>query len=140
MVIARPKQEPSGRLSKLLMLLLICFALFLVVNFTSAQCYHAVGGILTVSSTVTGSQASEQQSEGWHTIQVFYGSDKLVDRSKAVAKKDSQNQEWFSQARQDEIVSALFQNQRGLYFVDLAANDAGSVEHSWFGEKSAVEG
>jgi hypothetical protein len=114
MAIIRRREEPGGRLSKLLVLLLTCLAFFIVVvNFMSV-----------VSSTVTGSQANEQQSEGWHNIQVFYGSDKLVDRSEYVAKKDSQNQEWFSQVRQDEIVSALFQNQRGLYFVELAANHA----------------
>lgn len=53
---------------------------------------------------------------GWHSIHVFYGASDLLEVP--------QSSKWYSQARQDEIIAALFRNQPNLYFIDLAANDA----------------
>lgn len=69
------------------------------------------------------------KNDGWNTIDVFYGSaDTFVDDDK---KQKNRNTSfcWYSQAHQDELVSALLlgnqtTSSRGGYFVDLAANDA----------------
>lgn len=50
-------------------------------------------------------------SDGWSTVQVFYGVSEEVKR-------------WQSQVKQDRIVAALTRQKQGGFFVDLAANDA----------------
>ena len=38
---------------------------------------------------------------------------------------------WFSQIGQDRCVAALFQDRRGGYYIDLAANDAISLSNTY---------
>lgn len=53
-------------------------------------------------------------SNGWNTIQVFYGNTPKLDS----------NITWHSQQGQDELVATLLNLKRNGYFIDLAANDA----------------
>jgi hypothetical protein len=56
------------------------------------------------------------RTPGWHTVDVFYGSNDLLNIP--------DNNIWTSQCKQDLIVSTLLHNKTNGYFVDLAANDA----------------
>lgn len=68
--------------------------------------------------------SNENNSGGWKTIQVFYGNTShIVDASDIPIDYYNANS-WFSQARQDEIISKLLRQKRNGYFIDLASNDA----------------
>mmetsp|Transcript_3847 Transcript_3847/g.5590 ORF Transcript_3847/g.5590 Transcript_3847/m.5590 type:complete len:305 (+) Transcript_3847:96-1010(+) len=75
------------------------------------------------------SQTAMTRNEGWHSIDVFYG------KSDHLEKMLPQSTEWFSQARQDEVVSTLLRGKRNGYFVDLAANDATILSNTYSLEK-----
>ncbi len=63
--------------------------------------------------------------DGWKTINVFYGSN---DDFESLLPND---QRFFSQARQDEVVLSLLRNKTKGYFVDLASNDATILSNSY---------
>lgn len=68
---------------------------------------------------------AQHHPDGWHSILVFYGDSDLLSTKTTAKNADKQQQHpWFAQARQDEIIAALYRNQTNLYFVDLAANNA----------------
>jgi FkbM family methyltransferase len=69
-----------------------------------------------------GSLNNPSESTGWHSIDVFYGKSDVFEQTLA-APSDHQ-QQWFSQAHQDELIVALLKGKTHGYFVDLAANDA----------------
>ena len=97
-----------------------------------------------------GMDQHEGTGDGWKSIHVFYGNRSHLIKHKietsasfaatnsSISKTElslaeplvegnNQNtpfHEWYSQARQDEIVVALFGGKTGGYYVDLAANDA----------------
>lgn len=67
------------------------------------------------------------EDDGWASIQVFRGPSVDVEQSKQLSAAQPR---FFSQARQDELVAALFRNKTNGYFVDLAANDAHSLSNT----------
>ena len=69
-------------------------------------------------------------NDGWKTMNVFYGS------SDHFVSTLPDNQRFFSQARQDEVVLSLLRNKTNGYFVDLASNDATILSNSYALEKN----
>jgi Methyltransferase FkbM domain len=67
---------------------------------------------------------ASQKEDGWKTIDVFYGTRDHLSSVSNVKDDDFRNKKFFSQVKQDVIVSKLFREKRGGFFVDLAANDA----------------
>mmetsp|Transcript_23904 Transcript_23904/g.39539 ORF Transcript_23904/g.39539 Transcript_23904/m.39539 type:complete len:325 (-) Transcript_23904:41-1015(-) len=74
-------------------------------------------------------QSGREYGNGWHSIEVFYGK---TDHLEKMLPPDL---EWFSQARQDEVVTTLLKGKRNGYFVDLAANDATVLSNTYSLEK-----
>ena len=68
---------------------------------------------------------------GWKTIHVFYGSLAHLADVTSLPTPYFQANQWFSQYRQDEIISRLFREKRGGYFIDLAANDAVRISNTY---------
>lgn len=66
--------------------------------------------------------------DGWHSVEVFYG------KTDHFEQKHPQ-QEWYSQVKQDIIVSRLFGEKTNGYFIDLAANDAVDISNTYSLEK-----
>ncbi|KAI2507587.1 methyltransferase [Fragilaria crotonensis] len=54
---------------------------------------------------------------------------------RSFGKEPSNDVPWFSQARQDEVVSRLLRGKRNGFFVDLAANDAAILSNTYSLEK-----
>lgn len=73
-----------------------------------------------------------ETTNGWKTIHVFVGDNKehIVDAS-TIPSDYYQTTRWFSQLRQDLIVSTLLHGKRNGYFVDLAANDAIRISNTY---------
>lgn len=69
--------------------------------------------------------SSAKVSEGWKTLNVFYGSSDIFESTLP------SNQKFFAQVRQDELVLKLLRNKTNGYFVDLASNDATSLSNSY---------
>ncbi len=68
---------------------------------------------------------------GWKAIHVFYGrNDHMADVTTLPTPYFQANQ-WFSQFRQDEIISQLFKGKRDGFFIDLAANDAVRISNTY---------
>jgi hypothetical protein len=79
----------------------------------------------------TVSHQQQQHQSGWKQIHVFYGDkSNLYDSTSLPAKYLHANQ-WFSQYRQDELVSRLLHAKREGYFIDLAANDAVRISNTF---------
>lgn len=69
--------------------------------------------------------------EGWKLLHVYYGNAvHLADVTSLPTPYFRANQ-WFSQYRQDEIISRLFREKRGGFFIDLAANDAVRISNTY---------
>jgi hypothetical protein len=73
----------------------------------------------------------DNNDNGWSLIHVYYGNAKHLPDTSAIQKDYFQQAKWFSQVRQDEVVSTLFQGKRDGYFVDLAANDAVRISNTY---------
>lgn len=73
---------------------------------------------------------------GWKNIHVFYGDESHLFDSTDVPTQYFKANKWFSQYRQDEIVSRLFRGKRGGFFIDLAANDAVRLSNTYALETS----
>ncbi|KAL7580145.1 hypothetical protein ACA910_012901 [Epithemia clementina (nom. ined.)] len=70
-------------------------------------------------------------NDGWSMGYFFTGNpDHIVDAS-TVPNDYFHQVRWFSQLRQDYIVSELLQQKRNGYFVDLAANDAIRISNTF---------
>ena len=90
-----------------------------------------LGGHRMIDPSQSTPHDNQDGDDGWKTIQVFYGNaSHLVDSSEIPSDYFASNR-WFSQARQDEIVSKLLNGKRGGYFIDLAANDAVRLSNSY---------
>lgn len=112
---ARKVKEWASRRSRFLT---ICgLATFLLVLMHTSQMWEVPS-----LPRATDSFRLSPNSNGWHTIDVFYGDKDLL------AVEDGK--QWFSQVKQDEIVSTLFRGKTGGFFVDLASNHAVSLSNT----------
>ena len=83
------------------------------------------------ADTTRNTQNSHQKKDGWSTVHVFYGNSDLITQDSAIPSGYFGENKWFSQFRQDEIVSRLLRGKRNGYFVDLAANDAVRISNTY---------
>jgi len=81
-------------------------------------------------SAMTATTKSTDNTDGWKTIDVYYGD---IEKSDYVTDKA-----WVSQAHQDEAVIALI-GEKG-YFIDLAANHAMEFSNTYSLEKRGWDG
>jgi FkbM family methyltransferase len=78
-----------------------------------------------------------QVDDGWSMIHVFAGNASHIVDASAIPNDyfyehdNNQQQQWFSQVRQDYIVANLLRGKRNGYFVDLAANDAIRISNTY---------
>ena len=85
------------------------------------------------SKHIPSTMQADQNHDGWRPIHVFVGDDSkehIVDSS-TIPADYYQTTRWFSQLRQDFIVSSLLHGKRRGYFVDLAANDAIRISNTY---------
>ena len=73
----------------------------------------------------------DHRQEGWKQIHVFYGNASHISDASAIPAPYFNANQWFSQYRQDEIISGLLHGKRNGYFVDLAANDAVRISNTY---------
>lgn len=64
-------------------------------------------------------------------MHVFYGNTSHIVDNSVIPSDYFNSVQWFAQARQDEIVSALLRRKRNGYFIDLAANDAVKISNTY---------
>ena len=74
---------------------------------------------------------SKKEDAGWKSINVFYGDKSHMFDATELPTQYFQASRWFSQYRQDEIVSKLLGGKRGGYFIDLASNDAVRLSNTY---------
>ena len=103
-----PRSEHKLRLQTAVSCLYFLIGLLLGQYYSFSRPHGLSGPVHETSGPVS-------DNDGWKSIQVFTG---LVD------DWGTRNQTWFSQAKQDQLVAALFRGKRNGFFVDLAANDA----------------
>jgi hypothetical protein len=72
-----------------------------------------------------------RSDDGWKLIHVFYGNQSHITDASTVPAPYFQANQWFSQYRQDEIVSRLLHEKRNGFFIDLAANDAVRISNTY---------
>jgi Methyltransferase FkbM domain len=95
---------------------------------------HPTNDVSVTSTQVDAAHVADSASSpreygnGWHSIEVFYG------KTEALEEKYPQK-EWYSQVKQDLIVSRLFRSKTNGYFLDLAANDAIKISNTYALEK-----
>ena len=68
---------------------------------------------------------------GWHAIDVYYGDVKHLPYYSPINKDYFERVQWFSQRRQDFVVSTLLKGKKNGYFLDLAANDAVQISNTY---------
>jgi hypothetical protein len=73
----------------------------------------------------------DTKNDGWKQIHVFYGSRSQISSASRIPDKYMAVNQWFSQYRQDEVVSRLLKGKRKGYFVDLASNDAIRISNTY---------
>lgn len=88
------------------------------------------GGGGSIGNARSVSSNDREYGNGWHSVEVFYGK---TDHLERMLPPDQG--EWFSQARQDELVATLLRGKRNGYFIDLAANDATILSNTYSLEK-----
>lgn len=72
-----------------------------------------------------------RNENGWKTIHVFAGDKAHILDASTIPNDYYPTTPWFSQLRQDQIVSSLLNGKRNGYFVDLAANDAIRISNTY---------
>ena len=77
------------------------------------------------------SNTFQQYDSGWKLIHVFFGNNSHIAESSNIPSGYFKLNNWFSQYRQDEVVSMLFSGKRNGYFVDLASNDAVRISNTY---------
>jgi Methyltransferase FkbM domain len=77
-----------------------------------------------------------QQQPGWKEIHVFFGDRSHIYDTTSLPTPYFYANQWFSQYRQDELVSRLLHGKRNGYFIDLAANDAVRISNTYALETS----
>jgi Methyltransferase FkbM domain len=98
---------------------------------------HRVLSSTTANNHITlASQPKQQRQPGWKEIHVFYGDKSHLYDSTSLPTNYLHANQWFSQFRQDELVSRLLQGKRNGYFIDLAANDAVRISNTYALETS----
>jgi hypothetical protein len=75
--------------------------------------------------------AFNRHNLGWKQINVFFGNTSHISDTSNIPVPYFNANRWFSQYRQDEIISALVHGKRNGYFVDLAANDAVRISNTY---------
>jgi hypothetical protein len=73
---------------------------------------------LTAQDSTEDKAVNIIDADGWKTMHVFYGSLDIMPTLNA----DDWKRTWMSQIGQDEIVFKMLGQQKGGYFIDLAAN------------------
>ncbi len=76
------------------------------------------------------------EERGWKDVHVFFGDRSHIYDSTSLPTAYLKSNTWFSQYRQDEIVSRLLRGKRGGYFIDLAANDPIRISNTYALETS----
>ena len=115
---------------------------------------HSRGPETLSASTSSRSLETKQENvnhkethndDGWHSIDVFYGDAKHLDRTPPPpafrGAPPNAVQDWYGQAKQDQLVFELLNGKTNGYFIDLAANDARTFSntfalerhHNWTG-------
>jgi Methyltransferase FkbM domain len=129
----KPSMMQAKKTPKAVFILLAGFLLGLLVSRSSLQ-QNAVFSDLA-SSTIGDNDmpvsSSSSKDDGWKTLTVFYGTREQLPKVSTVDEAKFRNSRFFSQVRQDEVVSQLFRGRRGGYFVDLAANDAVRLSNTY---------
>jgi hypothetical protein len=74
---------------------------------------------------------STRYKQGWKQIHVFFGNTSHIADASSLPVPYFNANRWFSQYRQDEIISGLMYGKRNGYFVDLAANDAVRISNTY---------
>lgn len=69
--------------------------------------------------------------KGWKSIHVFYGDSSHIADFSSIPETYLRSNQWFSQYRQDEIISKLLRRKRNGFFVDLASNDAIRISNTY---------
>jgi Methyltransferase FkbM domain len=72
-----------------------------------------------------------QDDDGWKTLNIFYGTKAHLPKVSVIEEEKFARDRFFSQCKQDLIVSKMFRNKRGGYFIDLAANDAVRLSNTY---------
>lgn len=83
------------------------------------------------SNIRASSKMIDAEGNGWKNIHVFYGNNSHLFDASDIPNPYFRANKWFSQYRQDEIVSKLLHGKRGGYFIDLAANDAVRISNTY---------
>jgi len=91
---------------------------------------------LSLQSSSSAAPQNDKEEVGWKRIHVYVGPNvendvSQIAQSSTIPTDYFHSTKWFSQLRQDEVVATLFRNQRNLYFVDLAANDAVRISNTF---------
>lgn len=73
----------------------------------------------------------QREGKGWKQIHVFYGNESHAADASSIPAPYFRANEWFSQFRQDEVVSRLLHGKRNGFFIDLAANDAIKISNTY---------
>jgi Methyltransferase FkbM domain len=92
---------------------------------TSFQSIHSTNDKVGAAST---------SSNGWKLIHVYVGTNSTEEqaiRASSIPNAYFHSTKWFSQLRQDLLVSLLLRGKRDGYFVDLAANDAIRISNTY---------
>lgn len=87
--------------------------------------------------TIRMSKKNEEKNSRWKNIHVFNGNDSHIYDATDLPAPYFKANKWFSQFRQDEIVSKLLRNKRGGYFIDLAANDPVRISNTFALERNS---
>mmetsp|Transcript_27390 Transcript_27390/g.40438 ORF Transcript_27390/g.40438 Transcript_27390/m.40438 type:complete len:335 (+) Transcript_27390:89-1093(+) len=83
------------------------------------------------SASANSLSLPSDSSDEWNSIHVFTGDSKHISAYSTINYDHFIISQWFSQARQDEVVAALLRNKKGGYFVDLASNDAIKISNTY---------
>ncbi len=75
--------------------------------------------------------AKAKNQNGWSLIHVFYGNTSHIEDASTIPTDFFQTHQWFSQLKQDIVVSTLLKKKQNGYFVDLASNDAVRISNTY---------
>lgn len=76
-------------------------------------------------------QSSCKTGNGWNLVNVFYGDANHVKYNSMISNDYFDRVQWYSQARQDEVVAALLSGKKNGYFIDLASNDPVKISNTY---------
>jgi Methyltransferase FkbM domain len=77
------------------------------------------------------SPSSFKKENGWSLIHVYFGNLSHIADNSNIPNDYFSEVQWFSQVRQDEVVSLLLKGKRNGYFIDLASNDAVKISNTY---------